>query len=160
VLWYIWDNCTNAMKRHRGRHVKWSVFLTPKCSHKVLPSNAFNSVRVPSLSFPISERRHYNCNLDTARYFGETHVSVFRVQEYGMQEARRRRRQILLAHWLRCFKKLSVNSREGNWDTFHVSVNLIESILRYCHDLCVTIAGAWIGDWIYWPLICTTRNYK
>jgi hypothetical protein len=23
----------------------------------------------------------------------------------------------------------------------------------YCHDLCVTIDGVWICEWIYWPLI-------
>jgi hypothetical protein len=26
--------------------------------------------------------------------------------------------------------------------------------------VCVTIDGVWIGEWIYWPLIHTTRNYK
>jgi hypothetical protein len=24
---------------------------------------------------------------------------------------------------------------------------------------CVTIDGVWIGDWLYWPLVYTTRNY-
>jgi hypothetical protein len=26
--------------------------------------------------------------------------------------------------------------------------------------MCVTIDRVWIGEWIYWPLIHTTRNYK
>jgi hypothetical protein len=30
----------------------------------------------------------------------------------------------------------------------------------YCHDLRVTIDGVWIGEWIYWPLVHPTRNYK
>jgi hypothetical protein len=30
----------------------------------------------------------------------------------------------------------------------------------YCHDWGVTIDGVWIGEWIYWPLIHTTRNHK
>jgi hypothetical protein len=25
--------------------------------------------------------------------------------------------------------------------------------------MCVTIDGVWIGEWIYWPLVYTTRNY-
>jgi hypothetical protein len=31
---------------------------------------------------------------------------------------------------------------------------------QYFHVACVTIDGVWIGEWIYWPLIYTTRNYK
>jgi hypothetical protein len=33
--------------------------------------------------------------------------------------------------------------------------------IKYCHVLgCVTMDGVWIGEWIYWPLIHTTWNYK
>jgi hypothetical protein len=30
----------------------------------------------------------------------------------------------------------------------------------YCHDLGVTIDGVQTGEWIYWPLIHMTQNYK
>jgi hypothetical protein len=35
-------------------------------------------------------------------------------------------------------------------------------LLLYCHGLCVTIDGVWIGYRIYWPLtrLGTTRNYS
>jgi hypothetical protein len=35
-----------------------------------------------------------------------------------------------------------------------------ECVDIYCNNLYVTIDGIWIGEWIYWPLIHTTRNYK
>jgi hypothetical protein len=38
--------------------------------------------------------------------------------------------------------------------------NLVTYLGKYCHIVCVTIDGVWIGDSIYWPLIHTTRNYK
>jgi hypothetical protein len=30
----------------------------------------------------------------------------------------------------------------------------------YCHVVCVTIDGVWIGEWIYWPLIHAPRDCK
>jgi hypothetical protein len=27
-------------------------------------------------------------------------------------------------------------------------------------SMCVTIDGVWIGEWIYWPLLHMTQNYK
>jgi hypothetical protein len=43
-------------------------------------------------------------------------------------------------------------------DLFNDNISTEQDI--YCHDLGVTTDGVWIGEWIYWPLMHTTRNYK
>jgi hypothetical protein len=35
-----------------------------------------------------------------------------------------------------------------------------QCVTIYITCICVTIDGVWIGKWIYWPLVHTTRNYK
>jgi hypothetical protein len=39
------------------------------------------------------------------------------------------------------------------------STNLYKTSYVYCH-ISVTIDWVWIGEWICWPIVHTTRNYK
>jgi hypothetical protein len=49
----------------------------------------------------------------------------------------------------------------GTLITANSKVKAEQPSITYCHVFRgVTIDGVWIGEWIYWPLIHTTRNYK
>jgi hypothetical protein len=43
---------------------------------------------------------------------------------------------------------------------WHSQYYLKRSLMSILSRIGVTVDGVWIGEWIYWPLIHTTRNYK
>jgi hypothetical protein len=63
-----------------------------------------------------------------------------------------------ILRWTRKWNFCHVFSRWGGLDSDK------NNIYKYCHELgSVTIAGVWIGYWIYWPLytsLGTTSNYS
>jgi hypothetical protein len=53
----------------------------------------------------------------------------------------------------------------SSWLIFTAHDQMLSLLYRdvdhsYCHDLGVTVDGVRICEWIYWPLIRMTRNYK
>jgi hypothetical protein len=60
---------------------------------------------------------------------------------------------------------LLVDAENGS-NTLHAAAMLLLPVpwgrngWSYCHHLWVATDGVWIGYWIYWPLIHSTRHYK
>jgi hypothetical protein len=52
------------------------------------------------------------------------------------------------------------------WNTFDAKFDYNKSTLEFylslilSRSIYVTTDRVWVGEWIYWPLIHTTRNYK
>jgi hypothetical protein len=55
------------------------------------------------------------------------------------------------------------------WNFIHLQKYILNNAMKtsmsnaanyYCDNIGMTTDGVWIGEWIYWPLIHTTQNYK